>query len=96
MRAIGVEERGELSFQFTDGLALHVVVFLASGCEGVATETPEAIPLWIAEDAVPYEEMWADDRVWLPHMLAGRRVRLRAIFDGDELLDHALELPSEA
>ena len=85
-------DHGELFFQFTDGLALHVVVFVAHQHSGVATETPEAIPLWTPVDAVPYEEMWADDRVWLPAVLAGRRIRLRAIFDGDQMLDHGLEI----
>ena len=82
---------GELSFQFTDGLALHVAVFLASDCAGIATETDEAAPLWTPLDAIPYDEMWADDRVWLPHALAGHSVRLRAIFEGDVMLDHSFE-----
>jgi 8-oxo-dGTP diphosphatase len=86
---------GELSFQFTDGLALHVAVFIAPECDGQAHETDEAVPLWTPLDAIPYDEMWADDRVWLPHALAGRTVRLRAVFDGDQMLDHALELAGE-
>ena len=35
----------------------------------------EAVPLWTPLDAIPYEEMWADDICWLPRVLAGERVR---------------------
>ena len=83
---------GTLCFQFTDGLALHVVVFVAPDCHGEAVETDEAVPLWTPLDAIPYDEMWADDRVWVPHVLAGRSVSLRAVFDDDAMLDHALDV----
>ena len=86
VRARGTVERGELSFQFVDGLRLHVRVFTAPDCTGEAVETDEAVPLWTPVDAIPYDEMWADDRVWVPEMLAGRRFALRALFDGDEML----------
>lgn len=36
--------------------------------------------------------MWADDRVWLPVMLEGRRFALRAVFDGDAMLWHEMDL----
>lgn len=85
------EERGELRFQFVDGLALHVRVFIAYAHAGEPVETDEAIPLWTPVHAIPYDEMWADDVLWLPELLAGRRFALRAIFDGDAMLDHALE-----
>jgi len=42
-----LSERGELHFQFTDGLALHCVVFSAEGCLGEPKETDEAIPHWM-------------------------------------------------
>ncbi len=87
----GVRQCGELSFQFVDGLALHVWVFTADGCRGTPTETDEAIPLWAPIDRIPYEEMWADDPIWIPMMLAGQRFRGRALFDGDTMLGKAFE-----
>jgi 8-oxo-dGTP diphosphatase len=82
---------GELRFQFADGYAIHVFAFRSPGCRGEARETEEAVPLWTPLDAIPYEEMWADDRLWLPALLAGRRVGGRFLFDGDALVDHALD-----
>jgi 8-oxo-dGTP diphosphatase len=87
-----ISECGELSFQFVDGYSIHVHVFRAAGCTGEACETDEAIPLWTPVDRIPYDEMWADDRIWLPLMFEGRPFAGRFIFDGDAMLDHVLDV----
>ena len=92
----GVEQRGEIRFQFTDGLALHGFVFLARDCTGRLRETNEATPIWTPVERIPYAQMWADDVFWLPSLLAGRKFSGRALFDGDALLDQCFEsLPAD-
>ena len=86
-----ITKSGELRFQFVDGYSLHVHVFAARGHHGEARETEEAIPLWTPEDAIPFDEMWADDRHWIPMMLKGQVFSGRFIFEGDRLLDFVLE-----
>ncbi len=86
-----LREAGELSFVFADGYSLFGTVFTAGDCIGEAVETDEADPFWCAVDRIPYEEMWADDRLWLPHVLAGRYIRGRFLFDGDRMLTHHVE-----
>lgn len=81
---------GELRFQFTDGYSIHVYVYRATGFDGAPRETDEAIPIWFPIDDVPYAEMWADDVLWLPGLLAGGSVDGRFVFDGDRMLDHEL------
>jgi len=85
-----LERAGELRFQFIDGYAIHVHVYRATDFDGTPSETAEAIPLWVDEDCVPYEKMWADDRVWLPLLIAGKPFAGRFIFDADVMLDHEL------
>lgn len=91
-------EMGELSFQFTDGMAMHVVVFRASQFSGTPTETEEAIPLWFPIDRLPFDEMWEDDRHWLGQMIAGQRFRAWFAFDHDRMLTKKVEFldPSPA
>jgi 8-oxo-dGTP diphosphatase len=85
---MGVQQCGELSFQFVDGLSICVYVFTAQDCEGDPQETDEATPLWIGLDQIPYDHMWADDRVWFPLMLAGQQFHGRFLFDGEIMLSH--------
>ena len=90
VKPIGAEQRGELHFQFRDGFSLHCAVFLARDCEGEPRETAEAVPLWTPLAAIPYDEMWADDRHWLPLLLRGARFSGWFEFDGEQLLSRKL------
>jgi 8-oxo-dGTP diphosphatase len=87
---LAVEERGVLHFQFTDGYSLHCTVFVAKDFEGEPIETIEATPFWFPFDAIPFDEMWEDDRHWLPHVLAGKRFVAWFEFDGDRMLSRDL------
>ena len=86
----GLTESGVLRFLFVDGYSMHCYVFRADDCVGDARETDEAAPLWTRLDAIPYAEMWADDALWLPHLIAGRAFAGRFVFDGDRMLAHEL------
>ena len=88
----GVQPAGELMFQFVDGFSIHGYVFTATGFEGEPRETDEAIPIWTPTDALPYHRMWADDRVWMPLLLQGRRFVGRFLFDGDLMLGCEVDL----
>ena len=88
----GVKPAGELLFQFVDGYSLHGFVFTATGYQGTPTDTDEAAPLWTPEDAIPYREMWADDRIWLPFMLKGQSFVGRFLFDGDAMMGYDVEV----
>ena len=91
VRPTGLQRSGILRFQFLDGYGIHVTVFRADGCEGEARETDEAVPCWTPVEAIPYDEMWQDDREWLPLLLARKRFDARFVFDADVMLDGAVE-----
>ncbi|WP_281646588.1 8-oxo-dGTP diphosphatase [Parendozoicomonas sp. Alg238-R29] len=81
---------GENLFQFVNGYSIHVHVYTTGSFEGTPTETEEAIPVWFPVDAIPYSEMWADDEIWLPLVLEGKKIHGRYIFDDDTMLDYSL------
>jgi 8-oxo-dGTP diphosphatase len=97
VRATGVSEIGRLFFQFVDGMKLYCHVFRADDCVGEPQETDEAIPRWTPLDAMPYEEMWADDREWFHLLLARQKFMGYFDFDGDTMLscrvDQVVALP---
>jgi ADP-ribose pyrophosphatase YjhB (NUDIX family) len=72
---LGVEKAGEFAFHFRDETpaedSMYVHVFRADGVDGDPEATEEAIPEYHPVDDPPYDEMWVDDRVWFPHLLAG-------------------------
>ncbi|HMP75524.1 MAG TPA: 8-oxo-dGTP diphosphatase [Kiritimatiellia bacterium] len=88
----GIKPAGELLFQFADGHSIHGYVFTATGCEGTPQSTNEADPLWTPLDRIPFDEMWADDRIWIPLMLEGRPFTGRFLFAGDAMLGYDLDV----
>jgi 8-oxo-dGTP diphosphatase len=88
---LNLSARGILQFQFLDGYSLYCTVFIATDLIGTPLETPEAIPFWVPENAVPYSEMWEDDQHWLPQMLQGDFFNGRFTFDRDQMLSKEIE-----
>ncbi len=85
------ELRGELFFYFRGGPTLQCLVYLACDFEGEPVRTAEAEPLWFPQAALPYNEMWADDRHWLPLLLAGDRFRGSVEVEGEQVVSHHIE-----
>jgi 8-oxo-dGTP diphosphatase len=83
---------GENRFQFVDGYSIHAHVFSTHRYDGTPVETAEATPIWTPVEAIPYEQMWEDDRLWIPLLLRGAPFCGRFIFDGDVMLDHAIDI----
>ena len=92
VQAINLSYAGDHRFQFIDGYAMHVHVYTTTQFTGEAYETEEALPMWVSVDAIPYDEMWADDRIWLPHMLKKTLFSGCYVFDGSDMLDYELVL----
>jgi len=87
---IGAHQHAELHFQFRDGNSVHCTVFLAHDYEGEPRETPEAVPLWTPLDRIPYDEMWAGDRYWLPLLLRGKHFKGYFEFDEERLISQKI------
>ncbi|RLF06242.1 MAG: NUDIX hydrolase, partial [Thermoprotei archaeon] len=95
VRVLELEPAGVLEFYSTSGEPDWVVyVYRSRRFEGEPKPSEEAEPQWFKTRDLPFDEMWADDRVWLPHVLAGHRVRGRFRFSEDygELLQWEVEV----
>jgi len=82
-------EVGDLRFLMDADREPWLIVAHAFTCrewQGRPGETTEFAPRWFPVGEVPYDTMWADDRVWLPRVLAGEYVRARFSFDAAERL----------
>lgn len=62
----------------------EVIVYLIDEWEGRPKETEEMKPRWFSINQLPFHKMWSDDVLWLPHVLAGKRVKAEFMFDADQ------------
>ncbi len=63
-----------------------VHVFLARNWEGEPIESEEMAPKWFKIEDIPFEEMWPDDKFWLPKILAGEKLKARFVFGEGEII----------
>jgi len=95
---IDVGKRGEFGFHSRDDEpdddSMFVHVFTAEEIEGTPTTTEEAEPVWYPADDPPFDEMWATDRIWLPHVLDGESFTGEFVLsdDGESLLSYEMDL----
>lgn len=87
-----LDRRAEHRHQFVDGLGLFIHVFVVHEVAGRLVETDEARPFWVPREAIPLDRMWADNRLWVPRVLAGEHAVGRFVFDDDKMVDHELEI----
>ncbi len=66
--------KGERSF-------VNMTIYVASEFEGELIESDEMRPQWFDLDKVPFENMFPDDKLWLPHLLDGKFVRGNLVLD---------------
>jgi len=69
-----------------EGFAMAGFAFVSSDFHGAHARTEEADPFWCPIDAIPYDEMWENDRIWLPRVLQGECLRADFRFCRDRLV----------
>ena len=88
----------ELRFVEKNGPQWLGYAFTATGYQGSPRESREARPFWTALDQIPFDQMWPDDRIWLPRVLQGvsqaptpnstAPLVMDLLFEQGRLLDH--------
>jgi 8-oxo-dGTP diphosphatase len=89
-----LQPMGHLTFLFPakPDWSQVVHVFVATTWRGDPVESAEMMPAWFAIDAIPFDRMWQDCAHWLPHVLAGQRIRARFTFKADNETVDDLEM----
>jgi 8-oxo-dGTP pyrophosphatase MutT (NUDIX family) len=73
-----------------------VSLFLAKEWVGEPSESEEMMPRWFSFSEIPYDKMWDDDTLWLPHILDGKKLEADFTFaEGDKIEKHNIEIVSQ-
>ena len=76
-----IEKVGNIEFVFEgQEQTLDVHFFKIIEYTGTETETEEMKPEWFDFDKIPFENMWPDDRHWMPLFLAGKKFKGTILF----------------
>jgi 8-oxo-dGTP diphosphatase/2-hydroxy-dATP diphosphatase len=92
LEAETLEKRGILTFEFaTLPEVLEIHVYEVTAHRGEPIESEEMRPAWFRLTDIPFNEMWPDDRHWLPLFLEGQQLHGKFYFlDTETLLDFTL------
>ena len=81
-----IEPQGIIEFVFPHKIesSNYCYVYICRDFSGKPFNTGEGELKWFKTEELPLEEMWDDDRYWLPSVLAGEKVHIRFYFDKNE------------
>ena len=81
---------GILEFTYQDDSGnMEVHIFCVEEFKGSPVESEEMRPKWFHIDEIPYNQMWSDDKYWLPMFLDEKSFRGKFIFNKfNEIVDY--------
>ena len=86
MVVLAAKLHAKLRFHDTEnGFNMLGYAFVATEFTGEPQPSDEAIPFWVKINEIPFDQMWEDDRLWIPRILAGEVLDCEFVFANDEL-----------
>jgi len=84
------QKLGRLVMEIQDiRLRLIAHIFRCSDVIGQPTESYEMTVEWVPVSDIPYDQMWADNKYWMPYLLSGQSFEGEFVFaDIDTLIKH--------
>ena len=95
MRECAARELFEESGLISDPSWSHAgIVYFIYAWTGTVHLSDEMEPKWFLPEEIPFGEMWMADRVWLPMILKGNKIRGTIYFekDGSTVYDYHFEM----
>jgi mutator protein MutT len=72
-------------FKFPSGESdMLVHTYICDKWDGEPVETDEMAPKWFDISEIPYDEMWQDDRYWMPLVFNGKLLESTFTFDSED------------
>ena len=78
---------GVVEFEFRGNPEiLEVHIFRSENFSGEPMETEEMKPQWFHVNDIPFQDMWPDDKYWMPLFLNGKKFKGRFLFGGTDTI----------
>ena len=92
-----INKLGILEFEYQDGSGnMEVHIFYVKKFKGSPIESEEMRPKWFHINEIPYNQMWTDDKYWLPMFLEEKRFEGKFLFDEtNKIIDYSLHQLSQ-
>jgi len=90
-----IEKVAVLSFYFPyqKEWSQDVHVFISKNWQGEPEESDEMKPKWFSVNEIPFNEMWSDDKFWLPEILSGKKLKANfTIGEGKIIVSHNVKI----
>ena len=74
---------GEFHFIDLPDVEHYCNIFVVHDWTGDPVESEEMRPQWFHKDEIPYDEMWADDKHWMPLLLESKQFKGKVVINED-------------
>lgn len=98
IKPLDMKKRGEIIFEFEPAgnpfvgkPLIEVHIYSVTKFENKPIETSEMLPAWFDFDTIPYNNMWPDDKFWLPLILQGKDFKAKFYLkDSNTITDYKI------
>lgn len=87
----GLQKAGELHFYDLPDVEHYCHIYTATEWDGTPSESEEMRPQWFPLADIPYDQMWPDDRQWLPLLLAGKHFKGTVVIENDAVKQNTIQ-----
>jgi ADP-ribose pyrophosphatase YjhB (NUDIX family) len=71
----------------------QIITYFCSTWHGRPKESEEMNPEWFEKNKLPFNKMWQDDPLWLPHVICGKTIHACFLFaEDDKMIDYKIKV----
>ncbi|HUB93251.1 MAG TPA: 8-oxo-dGTP diphosphatase [Verrucomicrobiae bacterium] len=85
-----LKKLGELHFFDLPDTEHYCHVYVTVDWKGNPHETEEMRPQWFHTSDIPFDQMWPDDKFWMPLLLAGKYFKGVAVIENNTVKENTI------